>query len=125
MLLHTQISTSSSLPLPPFSHLPLHLTLPHKEKQHTSFLATGFSINTKCVKLPNVPNVSKSANSLNSFAVKTKVVRYGILFAREGCMLEIRFLARRRVRRRGESGKLPRIWMSLSVRSIASCGCYS
>ena len=37
-------------------------------------------------------------------------------------MLETRFRARSKVRNRGERGKLPRIWMSLSVKSIASCG---
>lgn len=38
-------------------------------------------------------------------------------------MVEMRLRASRSVCIRGDSGKLPRIWMSLSVKSIASCGC--
>lgn len=37
-------------------------------------------------------------------------------------MLAMRLRASSRVRMRGERGKLPRVVMSLSVRSIASCG---
>lgn len=38
-------------------------------------------------------------------------------------MVEMRLRASSSVCIRGDSGKLPRIWMSLSVKSIASCGC--
>ena len=38
-------------------------------------------------------------------------------------MLEMRFCARKRVRRRGWRGKLPSCAMSLSVRSMASLSC--
>lgn len=37
-------------------------------------------------------------------------------------MVETRLRARSSVLRRSESGKLPSCWMSLSVKSIASCG---
>lgn len=37
-------------------------------------------------------------------------------------MVEMRFRASSSVCIRGDRGKLPRIWMSLSVKSIASCG---
>lgn len=37
-------------------------------------------------------------------------------------MEEMRLRASRRVCIRGESGKFPRIWISLSVKSIESCG---
>jgi hypothetical protein len=54
------------------------------------------------------------------FAVNTKTVRFGIDCASVDCIVATRFRARRRVRSLGESGKLPRIWMSLSVKSMAS-----
>lgn len=38
-------------------------------------------------------------------------------------MVETRLRASSSVCIRGDSGKLPRIWMSLSVKSMASCGC--
>lgn len=48
------------------------------------------------------------------------MVRFGNEFARVGCMLLIRLRASRRVRNRGERGKLERAVMSLSVKSMAS-----
>jgi hypothetical protein len=57
------------------------------------------------------------------FAVRTNVVRFGIEFASDGWMPEILLRARRSVRNRGDRGKFPRICISLSVKSIASCGC--
>ena len=39
-------------------------------------------------------------------------------------MVEMRLRARSNVRIRGERGKFPSSWMSLSVKSIASRGCY-
>lgn len=68
----------------------------------TSFLATGFSNNERCVNLPNFASTSKSANSAKLFVVSIKVVRFGIEFAIDGCRLLTRFRASSRVRRRGE-----------------------
>jgi hypothetical protein len=47
----------------------------------------------------------------------------GVDVASVGWIAATRLRARRSVVMRGERGKLPRTWMSLSVRSIASCGC--
>lgn len=63
---------------------------------------------------------SKSANSAKLFDVRIRVVRLGIDLARAGCMLLTRLRARRRVRNRGDSGKLDTAVISLSVKSIAS-----
>ena len=93
-----------------------------KIKQRTSFLVTGFSKSTKCVSTGKVPSTSKSANSAKLFAVRTNVVRYGSDCARVGWILEIRLRARRRVFRRGERGRFPRSVISLSVKSMQSCG---
>ena len=94
--------------------------LPEEVGRLTSFLVTGFSNNTKCVSRPNVANTSRSASSAKLFEVSTSVVRFGIEFASEGWILEILFRASSSVRNRGESGKFPSIWISLSVKSIAS-----
>ncbi len=63
---------------------------------------------------------SRSASSARLLAVRISVVRLGREAARVGWMLVMRLRARRRVRRRGERGKLERAAMSLSVRSRAS-----
>lgn len=63
---------------------------------------------------------SKSASSAIRFFVRTSVRRLGMLDDRLGWMLEMRFCARNRVRRRGWRGKFPSCAISLSVRSIAS-----
>ena len=47
-------------------------------------------------------------------------MRFGIEDASVDCMLVMRLRARRRVCRRGERGKLERVLMSLSVKSMAS-----
>ena len=65
---------------------------------------------------------SRSASSAMLFDVRTSVVKFGIDAARLGWICVIRFLAKSSVERRGESGKLPMAEMSLSVKSIASCG---
>jgi hypothetical protein len=89
---------------------------------HTSLLVTGLSISTKWVSLGNVDNTSRSASSAMLFDASTKVARLGIDCTRVGCMLEIRFRARRRLCNRGEKGKFPRTCISLSVKSMASSG---
>lgn len=88
----------------------------------TSFLVTGFSINTRCVSFGNVDSASRSASSAILLAVRTKVVRFGIECASDGWMLAIRFRARRSVCNLGERGKFPSTWISLSVKSMASSG---
>ena len=49
-----------------------------------------------------------------------RVMRLGMELARLGCMLLTRFRAKRRLCNRGERGKLERLVISLSVKSIAS-----
>jgi len=90
---------------------------------HTSRLATGFSINTKCVSFEKCLSGSRSASSAKLFEVRTSAVRFGIEVARLACMLLTRFRARSRVCRRGEKGKFERAVISLSVKSIASWSC--
>lgn len=72
------------------------------------------------MSLVNLLKTSRSASSAKLFWVRIKAVRFGIEFASVGCMLLTRLRARRRVCRRGERGKLERVLMSLSVKSIAS-----
>lgn len=81
---------------------------------------TGFSSSDRCVSLGKFLSTSKSASSAKLLEVRIKVVRFGNEFGSVGCMLLILFRARRSVRSRGESGKLERAVMSLSVKSIAS-----
>ena len=88
----------------------------------TSFPVTGFSNSDRCVRYLNELKTSRSANSATLLDVSTRVVRYGIAVATVGWMLDTLLRASRRVRTRGERGKLPRTVMSLSVKSIASCG---
>jgi hypothetical protein len=53
---------------------------------------------------------------------RTRLVRLGTEDASVGWMFATRLRAKRSVVMRGERGKLPRTWMSLSVKSMASCG---
>ena len=90
---------------------------------HTSRLVTGFSSSTRCVSLVKPLRGSRSASSAKLLDVRTRVVRFGIDLASEGWMLVMRLRASRRVRSRGESGKLASCAMSLSVKSMASWSC--
>ena len=74
----------------------------------TSFLEAGLSTSTRCVKRGKPASASKSASSTRLFDDSTRFLRLGIAFAREGWMLETRFLARRRVVIRGDRGKFPK-----------------
>jgi hypothetical protein len=56
------------------------------------------------------------------FELNTSVVRFGIESAKFGCICVIRFRARSKVESLGDSGKFEREAMSLSVKSMASCG---
>lgn len=87
---------------------------------HTSLRVTGFSSRVRCVSRGKLRKESKSASSARLFEVRTRVVRFGIEWARVLCMLLTRLRARRSVCNRGESGKLEMVVMSLSVKSIAS-----
>lgn len=84
---------------------------------------TGLSFSTRCVRRGNAPSGSKSASSFRSFDSSCRFVSSGIELTRVGWIEETRLRASRRVRIRGLRGKFPRIWMSLSTRSMASCGC--
>jgi hypothetical protein len=86
----------------------------------TSFLATGLSASTRCVSLPNCASTSRSASSARLLCASTKLRRFGMARGRPGAMLTILLCASSRVRNRGDSGKFPSCWISLSVRSIAS-----
>lgn len=90
--------------------------------KRTSFFVTGLSISTSCVSRENFPSTSKSDSSVKLLDESTRFVRLGIEFGRVDWIEEIRLRASKRVRIRGESGKFPRIWISLSVKSIESCG---
>ena len=63
---------------------------------------------------------SRSASSAKLLEVRIKVVRLGSEVTSVDCMLLSLLRARRRVRSRGEKGKLERAVMSLSVKSMAS-----
>lgn len=86
---------------------------------------TGLSISTNCSSRGNLPSTSTSASSARLLDASTKFVRPGTAAGRVGWMAATRLRARSRVRIRGDRGKLPRIWMSLSVKSIASWGCFA
>lgn len=86
----------------------------------TSRLVTGFSSRERCVSLGKFRSGSRSASSAKLLDVRIKEVRFGNEFASVDCMLLSLLRARRRVRSRGESGKLERAVMSLSVKSMAS-----
>jgi hypothetical protein len=93
-----------------------------RKTEPTSFFVTGLSINTRCVSRANLPSTSRSDSSDRLFDARTRFVRLGMAFGRLSWMVAMRLRASRSVCIRGDSGKLPRIWMSLSVKSIASCG---
>jgi hypothetical protein len=94
-----------------------------QDEAPTSRLVTGFSISTRWVSFAKALSGSRSASSAKLFDVRTRVVRLGIDLASAGWMLVTRLRASRRVRRRGESGKLESCVMSLSVKSMASWSC--
>ncbi len=115
MLFHSPIS------FPPLPSHPLFSRV--DDPRRTSFLVTGLSSKLRCVNLPKCLSVSRSASSARLFCVRIRHVRFGIEVASVGWMLVMRLRARRRVCRRGERGKLERVAMSLSVKSMASWSC--
>lgn len=86
----------------------------------TSRLVTGLSSKDRCVSLEKFRSASRSASSAKLLEVRIKVVRFGSEFASVGWMLLTLLRASRSVCSRGESGKLERAVMSLSVKSMAS-----
>ena len=86
----------------------------------TSRLVTGLSSNERCVSREKFRSGSRSASSAKLLEVRVKVVRLGREVASVDWMLLSLLRARRRVRSRGERGKLERAVMSLSVKSMAS-----
>jgi hypothetical protein len=93
-------------------------------KMRTSFFVTGLSANTKCVSRVNVPSASTSASSARLLDASTRFRKFGTAAAAVGWMFATRLRASSSVVMRGERGKLPSTWMSLSVKSMASWGCY-
>ena len=72
------------------------------------------------MSLEKFRSASRSASSAKLLEVRIKVVRFGSEFASVGWMLLTLLRASRSVCSRGESGKLERAVMSLSVKSMAS-----
>ena len=81
---------------------------------------TGLSSNERCVSREKFRSGSRSASSAKLLEVRVKVVKFGREVASVDWMLLSLLRARRRVRSRGERGKLERAMMSLSVKSMAS-----
>jgi hypothetical protein len=67
---------------------------------------------------------SRSPSSETLLFVSTSVCRFGTERWIDGEMFCIRLFARRRVWRRLRRGRLPRVMMALSVKSMASCWSY-
>ena len=86
----------------------------------TSRLVTGLSSNERCVSREKFRSGSRSASSAKLLEVRIKVVRFGREVGSVDWMLLSLLRATRRVRSRGERGKLERAVMSLSVKSMAS-----
>lgn len=93
-----------------------------RHSELTSFFVTGLSRSTRCVRNGKEPKGSKSASSVKLLDSSWRVVRFGIELASVGCMAAMRLRWRRRDRIRGDRGKFPRTWMSLSTKSMESCG---
>ena len=72
------------------------------------------------MSLEKFRSASRSASSAKLLEVRIKVVRFGSEFESVGWMLLTLLRASRSVCSRGESGKLERAVMSLSVKSMAS-----
>lgn len=88
----------------------------------TSFFVTGFSSRLRCVRLWHLLSPSRSPISLTRFDVNTKVVRLGSCSPILRSTFWMRLRAHSSVLSLGDSGKLESVVISLSVKSIASCG---
>lgn len=85
------------------------------------FSRTGLPMRERYVSFLRSFSGSKSPSSQTLLLVRARVVRFGAERWRDGEMVDIRLLAISSVWRRFSSGKLPRVTMELSVKSIASC----
>ena len=88
------------------------------------FSLTGFPKRLKYLIPLSSLNGSRSPNSEILLFVRTRVVRFGTDRCKEGEMVDIRLLARRRVCSRLRRGKLLSATRELSVKSMASCWSY-
>lgn len=93
------------------------------DSKRTSFFVTGLSSSTRWVNRANLPSTSRSDSSVKLFDARTKFLRFGMAVGSAGWMTDTRLRASSSVRIRGDSGKLPSTWMSLSVKSMQSWGC--
>jgi hypothetical protein len=89
------------------------------------FSLTGFPNRLKYLSPLTPLSGSRSPNSVKLLFVRTRVVRFGTDRCKEGEMLDIRLLARRRVCSRLKRGKLLSETRELSVKSMASCWSYT
>lgn len=89
------------------------------------FSRTGFPKRERYLRCLSSLSGSRSPSSVILLLLRTRVVRLGTDKCIEGDMAVIRLFARRRVRRRLRSGKLPSVTIALSVKSIASCWSYT
>ncbi len=96
------------------------VVLSRDRNSRTSFFVTGLSTSTRCVRRAIFANISRSASSATLFDARTRFFRFGMDFAIVGWILATRFRASSSVVIRGDRGKLPRTWISLSVKSIES-----
>jgi len=88
------------------------------------FSLTGFPNRLKYLSPLTLLSGSRSPNSVILLFVRTRVVRFGTDKFKEGEMVDMRLLARRRVCSRLRRGKLLSETRELSVKSIASCWSY-
>jgi hypothetical protein len=85
---------------------------------------TGFPNRLKYLSPLTALSGSRSPNSVILLFVRTRVVRFGTDKCKEGEMVDMRLLAKRRVCNRLRRGRLLRETRELSVKSMASCRSY-
>jgi len=88
------------------------------------FSLTGFPKRLRYLSPLTSLSGSRSPNSEILLFVRMRVVRFGADRCKEGEMVDIRLLARRRVCSRLRRGKLLSATRELSVKSMASCWSY-
>ena len=89
------------------------------------FSLMGFPNRLKYLSPLTALSGSRSPNSLILLFVRMRVVRFGTDKCKEGEMVDMRLLARRRVCSRLRRGKLLSETRELSVKSMASCWSYT
>jgi hypothetical protein len=88
------------------------------------FSLTGFANKLKYLSPLTPLSDSRSPSSVMLLFVRMRVVRFGTDKCKEGEMVAMRLLARRRVCSRLRRGKLLSATRELSVKSMASCWSY-